>query len=165
MMMISKNLADAINAQVGREFGASFQYVQIAAYFESEALDGLAKLFYKQADEERDHAMKLAHYVVETGAQLAIPAVDAPKVTFSSAEEAIQAALNWETEVTRQINNLMDIAVAEKDYLAREFLDWFVVEQLEEVTSMEKLLRIAQRAGERNIIMLEAYLSHGGDED
>jgi ferritin len=165
MMMISKNLADAINAQVGREFGASFQYVQIAAYFESEALDGLAKLFYKQADEERDHAMKLAHYVVETGAQLAIPAVEAPKVTFSSAEEAIQAALNWETEVTRQINNLMDIAVAEKDYLAREFLDWFVVEQLEEVTSMEKLLRIAQRAGERNIIMLEAYLSHGGDED
>ncbi|HEY9088917.1 MAG TPA: ferritin [Anaerolineaceae bacterium] len=165
MMMISKNLADAINAQVGREFGASFQYVQIAAYFESEALDGLAKLFYKQSDEERDHAMKLAHYVVETGAQLAIPAVEAPKVTFSSAEEAIQAALNWETEVTRQINNLMDIAVAEKDYLAREFLDWFVVEQLEEVTSMEKLLRIAQRAGERNIIMLEAYLSHGGDED
>lgn len=164
-MMISKNLADAINAQVGREFGASFQYVQIAAYFESEALDGLAKLFYKQSDEERDHAMKLAHYVVETGAQLAIPAVEAPKVTFSSAEEAIQAALNWETEVTRQINNLMDIAVAEKDYLAREFLDWFVVEQLEEVTSMEKLLRIAQRAGERNIIMLEAYLSHGGDED
>jgi len=160
MMMISKNLADAINAQVGREFGASFQYVQIAAYFEAEALDKLADLFYKQSDEERDHAMKLAHYVVETGAQLAIPAVDAPKVTFSSAEEAIQAALSWETEVTRQINNLMDIAVAERDYLAREFLDWFVVEQLEEVTSMEKLLRIAQRAGERNIIMLEAYLSH-----
>ncbi len=164
-MMISKQLEAAINAQVGREFGASFQYVQIAAYFEGEALDALAKLFYKQSDEERDHAMKLAHYVVETGGQLAIPAVEAPKVTFSSAEEAIQAALNWELDVTRQINNLMDIAVSEKDYLAREFLDWFVVEQLEEVTGMEKLLRIAQRAGERNIIMLEAYLSHGGDED
>lgn len=159
-MMISKQLEAAINAQVGREFGASFQYVQIAAYFDGEALDKLADLFYKQADEERDHAMKLARYVVETGGQLAIPAVEAPKVIFSSAEEAISAALSWEMEVTRQINSLMDIAVAEKDYLAREFLDWFVVEQLEEVTSMEKLLRIAQRAGERNIIMLEAYLSH-----
>lgn len=159
-MMISKQLEAAINAQVGREFGASLQYVQIAAYFEGEALDTLAKLFYKQADEERDHAMKLARYVVETGGQLALPAVEAPKVTFSSAEEAIQAALNWELDVTRQINNLMDIAVSEKDYLARQFLDWFVVEQLEEVTSMEKLLRVAQRAGERNIIMLEAYLSH-----
>jgi len=159
-MMISQNLANAINAQVGREFGASFQYVQIAAYFEAESLDKLADLFYKQSDEERDHAMKLAHYVVETGAQLAIPAVDAPKVNFSSAEEAITAALAWENEVTRQINALMDIAVSEKDYLARHFLDWFVNEQLEEVTSMEKLLRIAQRAGERNIIMLEAYLSH-----
>lgn len=159
-MMISKQLTEAINAQVGREFGASFQYVQIAAYFEGESLLKLAELFYKQSDEERDHAMKLAHYVIETGGQLAIPAVEAPKVTFSTAEEAISAALAWELEVTKQINALMDIAVAEKDYLGRQFLDWFVNEQLEEVTSMERLLRVAQHAGERNIIMIEAYLSH-----
>ena len=159
-MMISQNLANAINAQVGREFGASFQYMQIAAYFDAMALDLTAKLFFNQADEERDHAMKLLHYVLETGANVEIPAVAAPRYNFSTAEEAVALALQWETDVTRQINDLMEIAVSEKDYLGRQFLDWFVNEQLEEVNKMEKLLRVVRSVGERNMYMLEAYISH-----
>ena len=159
-MMISKDLNNAINAQIGREFGAGLQYLQIASYFDGMALDQTAKLFFDQADEERDHAMKFLMYVNETGGEVHIPPIDAPKSTFASAEEAVSLALRWELDVTSQVNNLMDIAVAEKDYLGRQFLDWFVNEQLEEVSKMDKLLRIVRGVGERNLYMLEAYISH-----
>ena len=158
--MISQNLCDAINAQIGREFGASMQYLQIAAYFDGMALDQAAKLFFDQSAEERDHAMKLLHYVLEAGGELHIPPIDAPKSSFASAEEAVSAALRWEMDVTGNFNNLMEIALSEKDYLARQFLDWFVNEQLEEVSKMDKLLRVVKGVGERNLFMLEAYLSH-----
>lgn len=165
MSMISQALTDAINAQVGREFGASMQYIQIASYFDEQALDLTAKLFFEQADEERDHAMKLLRYVLEAGGAVQIPAIDAPTHFFTSAEEAVGLALTWEKEVTQQINHLMDIAVSEHDYLARQFLDWFVNEQLEEVGKMDKLLKIVRGVGGRNLYMLEAYISHMEDED
>ncbi len=158
--LISQTLNDAINAQIGREFGASLQYLQIAAYFDGMALDQAAKLFFEQSDEERDHAMKLLKYVLEAGGELHIPPVDAPKSNFVSAEEAVGAALRWELDVTDQINNLMSIAISENDYLGRNFLDWFVEEQLEEVSKMDKLLRVVKGVGERNLYMIEAYLSH-----
>lgn len=160
MMMISKELSDEINAQVGREFAASLQYVSIATYFEGQALRKLAEFFYKQAAEENDHAMKFVKYIVETGAEVVIPPVAAPKAKFASAEEAIGLALKWEEEVTAQINHLMDVAIAKKDYLGQQFLTWFVTEQLEEVSTMQNMLQIVQRAGEKNLLMMEAYLSH-----
>lgn len=163
-MLISDNLNNAINAQIGREFGASLQYVQIAAHFDNEALPKMAEFFYRQADEEREHAMKFVRYVVEAGGEVHIPPIDAPKSRFASAEEALQLSLDWEMDVTRQINSLMDIAIQEKDHIARAFLDWFVTEQLEEVSTMDTLLRIVQRAGERNLIMMESYFSHLRDE-
>lgn len=159
-MMISKELAAAINEQVAHELQASHQYVQIATYFEGLALKKLAAKFYKQSDEEREHAFKFIHYVAETGGDVVVPAIPAPKVKFASVEEAVKLSLDWEWEVTRRINALMDIAVEKKDYLAQGFLQWFVNEQLEEVSTMENLLKIVQQAGERNMIMLEAYLSH-----
>jgi ferritin len=160
--MISQNLNDAINAQIGREFGASMQYLQIAAFFDEMALDNAAKLFFEQSDEERDHAMKLLKYILEAGGELYIPPITAPKSSFTSAEEAVGAALQWEMDVTGQINNLMSIAIAENDYIAREFLGWFVSEQLEEVSKMDRLLRVVKGVGERNLYMIEAYLSHMG---
>ncbi|HWR67015.1 MAG TPA: ferritin [Bellilinea sp.] len=161
-MMIGKELNDAINAQIGAEFGSSLQYVAIAAYFDGEALKKLAALFYKQAEEENEHAMKFIKYLVDTGGEVRIPAVAAPKATFSSAEEAVKLSLDWELEVTRQINGLYDIAKAMNDYAGQNFLDWFVEEQVEEVNSMDNLLKIVRHVGEKNIIMMEAYLSHGG---
>jgi ferritin len=160
-MMISKELNDAINAQIGAEFGASLQYVAIATYFDGEALKKLAALFYKQAAEENEHAMKFIKYLVDTGGEVRIPAVAAPKATFGSAEEAVKLSLDWELEVTRQINGLYDIAKAMNDYAGQNFLNWFVEEQVEEVNSMDNLLKVVRRVGERNIIMMEAYLSHG----
>lgn len=158
--LISEKLTQAMNEQIGNEFGASMQYIAIAAHFEERHMKLLARLFFEQAEEEKEHAMKFVHYILETGGDLRIPNIKAPAPTFESAAEAVEAALNWELEVTRQINNLMDIAVSEKDYLARGMLQWFVDEQLEEVTKMEQLLSTIRRAGEHNLIMVEAYLIH-----
>jgi len=158
--LISTELAAAISDQIGHELQASHQYTAIAVYFESLALKKLAKMFFKQGDEEREHAMKFVHYLSETGGKLQIPIIPAPKHDFTSVIEAVQASLDWEWEVTRRINDLMTLAVEQKDYLAQDFLRWFVTEQLEEVSTMENLLKVAQTAGDKNIIMLEAYLSY-----
>lgn len=141
------------------------QYVSIAGYFETQHLKLLAKLFFEQAEEENEHAMKFVKYVLDTGGDLVIPAIAAPKPTFHSAEEAVQAALTWEKEVTSQINNLMQMAITKNDYLAQSFLQWYVDEQLEEVTKIEQLLSVIQRAGEKNLLMVEAYLVHLAAED
>jgi bacterioferritin B len=164
-MLISKELASAFNEQIGHEFGASMQYLSIAGHFEREKLVLLAKLFYNQAEEEKEHALKFVHYVSDAGGELQIPAIVAPKPAFGSAEEAVQAALSWEQEVTDQINRLMDLATSQNDYLAQNFLAWFVDEQLEEVMKMDRLLNVVRRAGEKNLLMVEAYLVHLEESD
>jgi bacterioferritin B len=160
MTLISSQLAKAFNEQIGNEFGASMQYVSIAAHFQHRQLTLLAKLFFKQAEEEREHAMKFVKYVLDTKGDLQIPAIPPPTPTFASAEDAVAAALKWEEEVTRQITGLMDLAVKQNDYLAQSFLQWFVDEQLEEVVKMERLLGVIRQSGERNLLMVEAYLVH-----
>jgi ferritin len=159
-MLIRKELAAALNAQIGHEYGAGLQYVAIAAYFQQRQLTLLAKLFFKQAEEETMHAMKFVKYMLDTKGGLEIPAIPAPKATFTSAEQAVQAALEWEQDVTGQITSLMDLAVQQNDYLAQSFLQWFIDEQLEEVVKMDRLLNVIQQSGERNLLMVEAYLVH-----
>jgi ferritin len=158
--MISRELAKAFNEQIGREFGASMQYVSIAAHFQQRHLTLLAKLFFAQADEERQHAMKFVKYVLDTKGDLKLPAVAAPAATFASAEDAAQAALKWEQEVTSQITALMDLAAKQNDHLAQSFLQWFIDEQLEEVVKMDRLLSVITQSGEKNLLMVEAYLVH-----
>ena len=159
-MLISRDLATAFNQQIGNEFGASMQYVSIAAHFQQRQLTLLAKLFMDQAEEERMHAMKFVKYMLDTKGDLLIPAIAAPKASFKSAEDAVAAALAWEQDVTRQIGQLMDIAVKESDYLAQSFLQWFIDEQLEEVVKMDRMLGVIRQSGEKNLLMVEAYLVH-----
>jgi ferritin len=118
----------------------------------------LAQIFFEQADEERVHAMKLLNYVLDTGGEVAIPAIPQPKVKFESPTDAVQTALDWEVTVTKQINGLMDIAVEEKDYIAQEFLQWFVNEQLEEISKMSTILNIVKRSKD-NMLMAETYIT------
>jgi ferritin len=157
-VLISKELAEAFSTQVGNEFGASVQYVMMAAYFDREALPQLATKFYAQADEEKMHAMKLAHYVTEAGGLLEIPTIPKGQAEFETVEEAVQLALDWELTVTKQINDLVGLAAKESDHLAQIFLQWFVSEQLEEVTSMDILLRTVQRA-DGNLLLVEEFIS------
>lgn len=159
-MLISPELADAFNEQIGHEFGASLQYLSIAGYFERQKLKLLAKLFFKQAEEEKQHALKFVHYLLDTQGQLEIPPIPAPVAKFASAEDAAQGALTWEKEVTGQIKRLMDLAVSQTDYLAQSFLQSFIDEQLEEVMKMDQLVSVIRRSGEKNLLMVEAYLVH-----
>jgi len=162
-MQISKAMADIMSAQVGNELGASNQYIQIAAYFDGESLSRLAKFFYAQAEEEREHAMKFVHYLMDVGADLSIAAIPATQTDIGTAENAFEMSLSWEKEVTGQINAIMDLAVQEKDYASQAFLHWFVTEQVEEVSTMENMLQVVRKAGERNLLMVEAYLTHSAE--
>jgi bacterioferritin B len=159
-MLISKELNAAINEEIGLELFASHQYLNMASYFEGLALKKLAAMFRKQGDEEREHAVKFVHYLDETGGTVEIPAVPAPRATFASVEEAVKVSLDWELEVTRRINALMALAIAQKDYAGQDFLRWFVTEQVEEVATMDNLLKVVKAAGDRSLIMIEAYLVH-----
>ena len=160
-MQISKAMADLMSAQVGNELGASNQYIQIATFFDGKSLSRLAKFFYAQAEEEREHAMKFVHYLMEVGAELSIAAIPATKTDIGTAEKAFEMSLAWENEVTAQINAMMDLAIQEKDYASKEFLGWFVTEQVEEISTMESMLDIVRQAGDKNLLMIEAYLTHG----
>lgn len=161
-MIISQEMSQALNEQVGNEFDSSLQYVTIAAYFDSESLPELARHFYRQSDEERAHAMRFVRYLVDAGGQLRIPTLEAPQAQFSAPIEAVQKALDGEIKVTQQINALMDRSTQESDHTTRTFLQWFVSEQFEEVTSMEALLKIMQRAGEGGLLYVEDFLARGG---
>jgi bacterioferritin B len=160
-MLISEKFNAAVNQQIDHELGNATQYWAIASYFEGECLFGLAKIYFKQADEERDHAMKFLRFVLDAGGKVAIPEVPAPNNELRSAEEAARLALDSEVRTTRQIYDLVELAAAEKNYIATNFLQWFVAEQLEEVSSAETRLSVIRRAGP-NVLMVEAYLAHGG---
>jgi bacterioferritin B len=158
-MLISKKMNAAINQQIGNEFGASLQYVAIASNFAGEGLSALAGHFYKQAEEEREHAMRFVHYLDDAGGKVEIPTIPAPRTSFKNVADAIRLALNHELRVTSQINGLVDLALKESDHISRDMLSWFVREQLEEVSSMDSLLKVVQRAGESNLIHVEDYIT------
>ena len=161
--MLSDKIQAAFNTQVGQEFSNSIAYIAIANYFASENLKGLAKMFYKQAAEEHSHAMKFTEFLLDTGSAVKIPAIAAPQNEFASAEAAAQLALDAEIRTTRQINDLLTLALAEKDYAAQNFLQWFVNEQVEEVATATTNLDIIKKAGPM-VLMIEAYMAHANKD-
>ena len=161
--LLKQPVVDAINGQVVEEFTASLQYTAIALYFDSETLPELTQFFHFQASEEHMHAMKLLQYITDAGGQPIVPPTKAVKNHFESVEEAVQLALNQELKVTGQINDLVAIAGKEKDYLTHQFLQWFVTEQLEEVSSMSDLLNVVKRAGS-DLFRVEEYLARNPHE-
>jgi ferritin len=162
-MVANQKIVAAINEQMGNEFSAMLQYYAIAAHFGAEGLRELSAHFYKQAEEEKEHALRFIQFVIDTGARVKIPAVSAPQAHFEVAEDAVKLSLEQEEQVTTQINALVSMAKAEFDYTADNFLQWFIKEQLEEVASMGQLLRVVQRAGEGNLLRVEEYLAREKD--
>jgi ferritin len=164
--------ADAVvsqlNEQIAHEFAAHQQYIACAVYFDSETLPQLAGFFYRQALEEREHAMMMVQYLLDTDADVRIPGVDAPQVQFSDVVEPIALALEQEKRVSEQINALAASARAQGDYSTEQFVQWFIKEQIEEVATMSDLLRVAERS-RSDVMDLEDYLaremSGGGGED
>jgi len=148
---------DALLAdQIGHEFEASQQYIAIAVWYDNRDLPQLAKHFYQQALEERNHAMMLVQYRLDRDMGIVIPGVPAVRNDFANEREPIALALEQEKRVTQQIEGLFAAARAENDALGEQFMLWFLKEQVEEVASMSTLLTIIERAG--NLFDVENYL-------
>lgn len=157
-MLTSQKVIDAINQQIGVEFSASLQYDAIASHFASESLPQMAKYFSKQATEERGHAHRFMKFVVDAGGRVVIPSIPAPQATFKTAKDAVKLSYDQERLVTKEINALADLAAKENDHITSNFLQWFIKEQIEEVSSMDQLLRVVERAGESGMLQVELYL-------
>jgi ferritin len=157
---------EALNEQVAREFAASQQYVAIAVYYDAETLPQLAAHFYRQAVEERNHAMMIVQYLLDADERVSVPGVAAPRTEFADAVAPVALALEQERQVTAQIVELARIARDEGDLVGEQFLHWFLQEQREEVSSMSELLALVQRASESNLLLAEEYLARSrvGDE-
>jgi ferritin len=149
---------DTVNEQIANEFGASQQYIAVAAYYDAESLPQLAAHFYRQAVEERNHAMMLVQYLLDADEQVVIPGVAAPQTTFDDAVIPVKLALEQEKKVTEQIANLVKLARDEGDLVGEQSLHWFLSEQREEVASMTDLLAVVER-GKDNLLLVEEYLS------
>jgi ferritin len=156
---------DAVNEQIGYEFGASQQYIAIAVYYDSETLPQLAAHFFRQAVEERNHAMMLVQYLLDADEAVQIPGVEAPRTAFADAVEPVTLALEQEKRVTAQISALAALAREESDLVGAEFLNWFLKEQREEVSSMSDLLKLVQRASESNLLLAEEFLARNAVGD
>jgi bacterioferritin B len=144
--MASDAFVTQLNEQIAYEYAAHQQYVAIAVYYDSETLPQLARFFYRQALEERDHAMMMVRYLIDADERVVVPGVAAPQVDFASIVEPITLALQQERRVTDQINGLAGVARAEGDYTSEQFMQWFIKEQVEEVATMSDLLRVVERS-------------------
>lgn len=149
---------DQLNEQVANEFAASQQYVAIAVWYDGQTLPQLARHFYRQAVEERNHAMIIVQYLLNARKPVTIAAVSEPRNDFGDAVEPVRLALGQEEQVTEQIQELAKLARGEGDLVGEQFLAWFLKEQLEEMSSMADLLRTVERAAETNILLAEDYL-------
>lgn len=144
--MAAPAFVEKLNEQLGYEFGAHQQYIAIATYFDAKTMPQMAALFYAQAVEERDHAMMMVQYLLDSDEVPQIPALDAPKADFADVIEPVAAALEQEKFVTEQINELTRIARENNDFASDQFMQWFIKEQVEEVAKMGDLLAVVTRS-------------------
>jgi len=149
---------DRLSEQIGHELSASQQYVACAVFYDAETLPRLAAHFYAQALEERNHAMMMVRYLLDAGVDPVIPGVAAPQSGFADVVAPVELALAQERRVTEQINALARLAREEGDYTSEQFMQWFIKEQVEEVASMNDLLRVVRRAQD-NPLLAEEYLA------
>jgi bacterioferritin B len=158
----SERFVEALNDQIGREFVAAHQYTAVGAYYERLTFPRLAKFFFDQAEEERGHAMRMVSYLNDTGSDVRLGEIAAPKNEFADHVEPIRLSLEHEKKVTIAISKLYEIARETNDYASESFMQWFVDEQVEEEASMSSLLEVAERVREHPM-MLEEFLARDRD--
>jgi ferritin len=163
--MPAETFVSRLNEQIANEFAAHQQYVACAVYYDAETLPQLARFFYRQAMEERDHAMMMVQYLIDADAETTIPGVVAPQAEFQDIVEPVVLALEQEKRVSDQINALTAIARDAGDFTSEQFMQWFIKEQVEEVATMSDLLRVVERSKD-DPMEVENYMAreHPGDE-
>lgn len=143
--MPAAKFAEQLNVQIGNELAAHNQYLACAVYYDAQTMPQMSAFFYKQALEERGHAMMMVQYLLDTGAEVVIPGVDAPVAQFKDVVAPVALALDHENRVTEQIYELTRIARSEHDFASEQFMSWFIKEQVEEVATMSDLLAVVTR--------------------
>jgi ferritin len=146
--MATTSFAELLGHQIRNEFTAHQQYVAAAVWFDDQDLPRLAGHFYRQAVEERNHAMMMVRYLLDRDLPAPIPGIDEVRNDFKTPIEPLQMALDQERKVTEQVETLFRAARAENDVLGEQFMLWFLKEQVEEVAAMSTLVAIAERAGD-----------------
>ncbi len=167
--MISQEIQDAINDQIGDEFYAAYLYLGMMGFFEGLTLPGFSRWMRLQAQEEVAHAMKLVDFLLDRGGTLVLGPIQKPHVNFSSPIEAMEAALEHEKKVTALINELYEKAVTGKDYAAQVLLQWFISEQVEEEKTAGDIVEQLRLAGSSAsaLLVLDGRLGErqvGGEE-
>jgi ferritin len=161
--MAAARFVERLNEQIGYEFAASQQYIANAVYYDGQTLPRMAAFFYAQAVEERNHAMMMVRYLLDADERVAIPGVTAPETEFADIISPVSLALEQEKRVSDQVAALMGVAREEGDFLSEQFVQWFLKEQVEEVSTMSSLLAVAERSSDA-AMFIEDYLAreHGG---
>ena len=144
--MAAPAFVERLNEQIGHEFSAHQQYIAIATYYDALTMPQMAALFNQQAQEERDHAMMMVQYLLDADHTPVIPALPAPRVAFADVIEPVALALEQEKRVTEQINELTRIARDSNDFASDQFMQWFIKEQVEEISKMSDLLAVVTRS-------------------
>ena len=162
--MAAEAFVALLNEQIAHEYAAHQQYVACAVYYDAETLPQLARFFYAQALEERDHAMMMVQYLIDADERVVIPGVAAPQVDFPDIVAPVSLALDQEKRVTQQINALAGCARAEGDYTSEQFMQWFIKEQVEEVASMSDLLTVVTRNRD-DLEDIEEYVAREGGRE
>jgi ferritin len=156
--MPEKSFADALNEQISNEFAASQQYVGAAVYYDRETLPRLASFFYRQALEEREHAMMMIQYLLDVDEEVRIPDINAQQTSYADGVSPVRMALEQERRVGEEIYALFELAREAKDYRAEQFMQWFVKEQVEEVALMQDMLNVVERSRD-NLLLAEDYIA------
>ena len=165
--MSAERFVAQLNEQIGNELSAHNQYLAVAVFYDAQTMPQMAAFFYGQALEERDHAMMMVQYLLDTDADVVIPGVEAPTATFTDVLEPVQLALDQEKRVTEQINGLLKTAREESDFASEQFMQWFIKEQVEEVATMSDLLAVVKR-NINDLNDIEEFVAReqgGGDAD
>jgi ferritin len=153
--MLKDKILKALNAQMNLELSSSYLYLAMAAYFESENLNGFAHWMKLQSGEEYGHAMKIYGYISQRSGRVNLAKIDAPKSEWKSASEIFKETLKHEQKVSKAINDLVDLSITEKDHATNAFLQWFVTEQVEEeATAMGILDKIKMVGDNKNGLFL-----------
>ncbi len=138
--MLKKKMLKALNDQINAEMFSAYLYLSMDAYFQSISLKGFAAWMRVQAQEEMMHAMKFYDYVNERGGKVTLEAIAKPETNWTSPLAVFEAVLKHEEHVTGLINDLVDLAISEKDHASNNFLQWFVSEQVEEEASASEVV-------------------------
>ncbi|MDH7603551.1 MAG: ferritin [Melioribacter sp.] len=158
--MISNKMEKALNEQLNAELFSSYLYLSIAAHFEANNWRGFANWMKKQSEEEYEHAMKFFEFINEVGKKVTLDKIEKPKLEWNSPLEAFEEALKHEEYITKRINDLVNLAIEEKDHATNNFLQWFVKEQVEEVSTVQKIVETLKLIGDStgNLFMLDYEL-------